>query len=73
MKKIKRTNDCNIIKRNEKLIAKLISRGYFLQDIFHQLKRNECFETSLFNFYKLIRSGRYPLIDNALKRKGKKT
>jgi hypothetical protein len=69
MGKTDKRTDYDIIKKKEKMIANLITRGYFLQDIFHHLKRSEKFETSLFNFYKLIRSGRYPLIDSALKTK----
>lgn len=51
------------------MIADLITKGYFLQDIFILLKHKKEFKTSLFNFYKIIRSGRYPLIDNALRKK----
>lgn len=69
MKKSTRKLDCDIIQRREKLIANLINRGYFLRDIYHHLQRNENLNTSLFNFYKIIRSGRYELINNALKTK----
>jgi hypothetical protein len=66
---MKKKTDYDIIKKKEKTIANLIERGYFLQDIYHYLRRNENFETSLFNFYKIIRSGRYQMIDSAQKKK----
>lgn len=69
MKKSTRKTDYEIIQKKEKLIANLITRGYFLQDIYHHLQRNEKLNTSLFNFYKIIRSGRYELINSALKNK----
>jgi hypothetical protein len=67
MEDCKKNTDHEILKKREKSIANMIKRGYFLQDIYHYLKRNDKFNTSLFNFYKLLRSGRYPLIDSALK------
>jgi len=69
MKKSVRKLDYGIIQKREKLIANLIRRGYYLRDIYHHLQRSENLNTSLFNFYKIVRSGRYELINSALKTK----
>ena len=67
MKKIDKKIWLRYFKEKIKLISSLISEHYFLQDIYHHLQRNEKLKTSLFNFYKIIRSRHYELINSALK------
>jgi len=61
--------DSEIIGNEVNKIVKMINKGYLLQDIYYVLKNDNSFKSSLFNFYKLIRTGNYPLINDAISKK----